>query len=65
MSNSITIEVQPGPVLRTAMDVLDLAQELINAIPDYHPGRAELISRAITLSDVAQAELVDWRKRNL
>ena len=55
---SITIEIKRGIVLRSSMDVLDLALELTMLIPEcYDRERQELESRVIGLSEIMKAEL--------
>lgn len=59
MANSqITVEVIAGPVLRTALDVLDLAAELVNELPEWeNPQYEELRQRTIGLRDRVVKEL--------
>lgn len=51
---NVKIEVEVGPVMRTALDVLDLSAELVDAIPDYHPQKLELIERGKALIEMCQ-----------
>jgi hypothetical protein len=57
MSASINIDISFGPTLRAAMDVLDLGVQLRDAIPDWHPQRAELIERLKGLQQRINMEL--------
>lgn len=48
------IDVIPGPVMRTALDVLDLIIEVLPLIPEWHQKeRLELGERAKTLVEIA------------
>lgn len=53
----ITIDVEKGPTLRTALDVLDLAVELADAIPESR--RDELINRARGLREAVINDLTN------
>lgn len=53
----LVIDVDRGPALRTALDVLDLARQLVALLPATLPQRKELMTRADTLADMAIATL--------
>jgi hypothetical protein len=53
----MTLDVRIGPVMRSALDVLDLAMELVDAVPDYHPHRSELVTRTRSLQETCAASL--------
>lgn len=54
----LTIEIQKGPALRAALDVLDLASDLLDLIPEWHAKeRGELLGRANALLEIATNEL--------
>jgi hypothetical protein len=55
---SVNIEVELGPTLRTAIDVLELAREVAELIPDWHAAeREELVARAQALIDIIERQL--------
>lgn len=55
---SVNIEVQLGPTLRTAIDVLELARDIVELIPDWHSDqRDELEARAQALIDIIERQL--------
>lgn len=55
---SVNIEVELGPTLRTAIDVLELARDIVELIPDWHQGeRDELEARAQALIDIIERQL--------
>lgn len=55
-SARVYIEVKPGPVMRTGLDVLELAVELLELIPEWcEADRKELASRCQTLCDTLEA----------
>ena len=49
----LVIDCKPGPTLRAALDVTDLAVELAQLVPD-----PELIRRTQTLAETCQAHLL-------
>lgn len=51
------IDIEAGPALRTALDVLDLGLELVEALPEWEPRRRELLDRVIALRDRAVEDL--------
>jgi hypothetical protein len=55
---SATIEVTVGPTLRTALDVLDLAVDLLELVPEWHEQEREaLLARATALQETVLREL--------
>ena len=48
------VEIEAGPVLRTALDVLDFSADLADAIPDDRPEKAELLARGRALLEMCQ-----------
>jgi hypothetical protein len=55
---TITVDCRPGSTLRTAMDVLDLARDVLDLVPEWNEQeRAELKRRMETLADTATASL--------
>lgn len=44
-SCNITVDVKIGPTLKLAMELVKLAAEVADVIPDYVPERADLIAR--------------------
>ena len=50
---SISVDVTCGPVLRTALDVLDLAAQLYDKLPPG-PERDELEQRMESLADICE-----------
>ena len=54
----IRVEVERGPVLRTALDVLEWASELEEIIPDWHEReREELLRRKEALVEICLGRL--------
>ena len=57
-SGEITIEVTAGPVLRRAMQVLDVASEVLDLVPEWNAiDRDKLQRRVDTLKDELQRQL--------
>lgn len=52
LPDKITIDIVAGPVLRTAMDVLEFADEILDGIPDYVPEKRELEKRRNALAEI-------------
>lgn len=49
---TVEVDVEPGPVLRTALDVVDFAIEVLDLLPSWNNAeRDELVSRANGLID--------------
>src|SRR5688572_9484858 len=55
----IQIDIEWSPASRAALDVLDLASELRDVIPEWCPERHELIARAETLKETCHRLLTD------
>ena len=56
--STIILEAEFGPTLRTALDVLDLARDLADFIPEWHAAeRDELVARMEALAEVATERL--------
>ena len=53
MAISVHVTVKAGPVLRTALDVLDLARNIVHSMPEYCPEKEELSQRVLSLSEIA------------
>lgn len=53
----ITMEIEIGPGLRSALDVLDFVHEVLPLVPDYLPEKYELERRAAQLSEDLEAML--------
>ena len=62
MASMAKIEVERGPALRAAFDVLDLANELADALPPWEPKREELLKRAKGLAELCQELLKERYK---
>lgn len=56
-STRVVVEVATGPALRMCLDVLDVASELFENLPDYVEGRNELESRTMALVEGCQLML--------
>jgi hypothetical protein len=55
---TLTIEVRTGPVMRTALDVLEHAAELYELVPEWHAAeREELRQRTRALVELVQDTL--------
>jgi hypothetical protein len=50
-AGTITIEVKRGPVLRMALDVLDMADDLWREVPDWIPEKDEFRARCESMRD--------------
>lgn len=58
VSNVVTIEVRSGPAFRATMDVLDLADELLKLLPEWHSAeREELQARADAAAETIKQAL--------
>jgi len=55
-SMKATVDVEAGPVIRTALDVLDFSAELMDAIPEG-PTKDELLSRGEALIEICRGLL--------
>ena len=53
----ISAEVRRGPVLRTALDVLECAVEISECLPEECPRTAELMARVDALMEICEREL--------
>lgn len=53
----IQAEVEYGPALRASLDVLDLAYDVADAMPEHESQRAELLSRVRTLKQMIVGRL--------
>ena len=57
-SATIKMDVKIGPTFRACLDVLELSQELLELIPEWHEQeRQELFSRVNTLIELIQKGL--------
>lgn len=56
-TSNLTMEVEIGPVCRSALDVLDLVRELLPDIPLDDPRRNDLADRALGLVEFMKASL--------
>lgn len=58
-SSEITLEIRTGPTFRAALDVLELAAEVLVLIPDWHKlERDELVARITMLREMCERQLV-------
>lgn len=53
-SETTIVEVEYGPTFRAGMDVLDLALDLLEVVPDYVGNKDELKARIDTLAEILQ-----------
>jgi hypothetical protein len=64
-ASNLTVEIRVGPTMRTALDVLELAGELLELIPQWHEAeRRELDERRKCLAEIVRDNLIVRGKLN-
>lgn len=61
-SASITLEVCPGPILQSLLDVADVTRDLIAIIPDSH--KAQRLDLQVRLERIASNLSIEVRKKD-